>query len=128
MNKLLPALLTCLLFVTTQSLRAQVLAGPITNATTGHYYYLLGPGYWTNAQVQARNLGGRLAAINDAAENAWVLETFGNYGGAPRTLMIGFTDESQEGQWVWSTGEPVTYLNWAPGEPNTARVFFRLKT
>jgi hypothetical protein len=124
MKKWLPALLTSLIFIPTQGLQAQILAGPITNATTGHFYYLVGPGYWTNAQAQARNLGGHLAAINDAAENAWILETFGNYGGESRTLMIGFTDESQEGQWRWSNGEPVNYVNWAPGEPNNGQGIF----
>ena len=83
MKKWLPALLTCLIFIPAQGLRAQIVAGPITNATTGHYYYLVGSAYWTNAQAQARNLGGHLAAINDAAENAWILETFGSYGVYP---------------------------------------------
>jgi hypothetical protein len=124
MKTLLPALFTCLIFIPTHGLRAQIIAGPITNAATGHFYYLVGPAYWTNAQAQATNIGGYLAAINDAAENAWILETFGNYGGAPRTLMIGFTDESQEGQWRWSNGEPATYVNWAPGEPNNGQSIF----
>ena len=124
MKKLLFALLTGLVFIPTQGLRAQIVAGPITNATTGHYYFLAGPAYWTNAQAQATNMGGHLAAINDAAENVWILETFGNYGGVSRTLMIGFTDESQEGQWGWSNGDPVTYVNWAPGEPNNGQGIF----
>jgi hypothetical protein len=120
----LPPLLTWLILVPTQCLQAQVLAGPITNAATGHYYYLVGPAYWTNAQTQATNLGGYLAAINDADENAWILETFGNFGGVPRVLMIGLTDERQEGHWLWSNGEPVTYVNWAPGEPNNGQNIF----
>ena len=124
MKTLLPALFTCIAFIPTQDLRAQIVAGPITNATTGHYYYLVGPTYWTNAQAQAMNLGGYLAAINDAAENDWLLATFGNYGGQSRVLMIGFTDEVQEGQWGWSNGEPVTYVNWASGEPNNGQGIF----
>jgi len=31
---------------------------------------------------------------------------------------IGFTDEAEEGKWVWVTGEPVTFTNWYRGEPN----------
>ncbi len=110
--------LLCSLRITATDLCAQIVAGPITNAATGHYYYLVGPSYWTNAEAQAKSLGGHLAAINDAAENAWILDTFGNYDGIPRVLMIGFTDQAQEGQWLWTSGEPVTYVNWAPGEPN----------
>ena len=33
---------------------------------------------------------------------------------------IGLTDEFQEGTFVWVTGEPLAYQNWAPGEPNDA--------
>jgi hypothetical protein len=109
------AMFTC---TTVQHLGAQVLTGPITNSANGHWYYLLEADYWTNAEAQAVQLGGHLVTINDAAENAWVLNTFGNYGDVPRELHIGFTDQGHEGQWVWTSGEPVTYQNWAPGEPN----------
>ena len=107
-----------------QRLDAQVLAGPVPNPANGHYYYLLETNYWTNAEAQAVELGGHLVTINDDAENAWVLATFGNYDGVPRQLHIGLTDEGHEGQWVWTSGEPVTYLNWAPGEPNNGTGIF----
>ena len=35
-------------------------------------------------------------------------------------FSIGFTDQEVEGQWEWISGEPVTYTNWQPGEPNNA--------
>ncbi len=38
--------------------------------------------------------------------------------------MIGFTDEGHEGDWTWMSGEPVTYVNWAPGEPNNGFPLF----
>ena len=31
---------------------------------------------------------------------------------------MGFNDIAQEGNWVWSSGEPVTYTNWNTGEPS----------
>jgi len=34
---------------------------------------------------------------------------------------IGLNDMRAEGQWVWDSGEPVTYVNWAAGEPNDVR-------
>jgi hypothetical protein len=113
-----------LLPVLSHDLRAQVIAGPITNAANGHWHYLVGPTNWTDAEAQARGLGGHLVAINDATENAWVLDTFGNYGGQSRTMFIGFTDEGHEGQWLWTSGDPVTYVNWAPGEPNNGMGVF----
>ena len=33
-------------------------------------------------------------------------------------LWIGLTDEAEEGQWKWITGEPLGADNWRPGEPN----------
>ena len=117
-------LVTSFACLITQELQSQILAGPITNTANGHWYYLLEGTYWTNAEAQAVSLGGHLVTINDAAENAWVLNTFGNIGGVPRQLHIGLTDEGHEGNWVWISGEPAAYRNWAPGEPNNGNGYF----
>lgn len=113
-------MLATIFALASSKVRSQIATGPITNQVTGHYYYLVGPDYWTNAEAQAVALNGHLVTINDAAENAWVLSTFGSYG----NLLIGFTDQGHEGQWTWTSGEPVTYTNWSPGEPNNGGGFF----
>ena len=95
-----------------------VLAGPIQNPANGHEYYLLTQSNWTDAEAQAVALGGHLATINDAAENAWVVSNFSEYGGVHRCLWIGLNDEAVEGTFAWVSGEPVTYTNWGAGEPN----------
>jgi len=95
-----------------------ILAGPITNTANGHIYYLLAPTNWIGAWFNADRAGGRLATINDAAENAWVFDTFANYGGVARNLWLGLRDSAQEGNWVWDSGDPSIYRNWAPGEPD----------
>ena len=59
-------------------------------------------------------MGGHLVTVNDGAEQAWLVATFG--GGS--LYWIGFNDIAAEGSWVWVSGEPVTYTNWAGGEPN----------
>jgi hypothetical protein len=115
---------TLIVWLWANDLNSQVLTGPVTNSANGHFYYLLSATYWTNAEAQAVGLGGHLVTINDAAENAWVLSTFGNFDGISRLLHIGFTDQDQEGQWRWGSGEPVTYLNWADGEPNNGMGIF----
>ncbi len=97
---------------------AQIVTGPVVNQANGHSYYLLGPVFWTDAEAQGIALGGHLVTINDAAENLWVYNSFSSFGGQPRALEIGLTDQGHEGIWTWVSGEPVTFLNWAPGEPN----------
>ncbi len=59
-------------------------------------------------------LGGHLVTINDAAERAWLVTTFGS---SPY-YWIGFNDIAVEGSWVWVNGELTPYTNWAGGEPN----------
>ncbi len=97
---------------------AEVIGDPITNPMNGHLYYLLSENTWTAAEAEAVSLGGHLAAINGAGEQTWVYDTFSSLGGTNRYLWIGLTDEAVEGTFVWTTGEPVNYLNWASGEPN----------
>jgi hypothetical protein len=41
------------------------------------------------------------------------------FGSSPR-YWIGFTDEVEEGLWLWVTGEPMTYTNWSTGEPSNS--------
>jgi hypothetical protein len=98
--------------------------GPVQNPANGHQYYLLNSSSWTAAEDEAvTQLGGHLATINDAAENEWVYNTFIPHTGTVTpefrpALWIGLSDKDVEGTFVWANGEPVTYTNWAGGEPN----------
>ena len=90
---------------------------PVYNPATGHWYDLVSSGAngsWDNAEANAIALGGNLVTINDAAEEAWLRATFSS----STRYWIGFTDAAVEGIWVWSSGEPVTYVNWDDFEPN----------
>ncbi len=72
---------------------------------------------WATAEAEAVTLGGHLTTINTAAEQDWVYRTFSPY----RTdLWIGLNAVASPGNFVWSSGQPVTYTNWssANGEPN----------
>jgi hypothetical protein len=88
---------------------------------TGNRYFLVsrqdGSGLtWLAADRLARELGTHLADIADAAENAWLWQTFGD--GENRHLWIGLNDRKTEGDYRWTSRAAVTYTNWYVGEPN----------
>ena len=84
------------------------------NPVTDHYYALTETGMsWNTLEALAVQTGGHLVSINDAAEEEWLYSTFGWI-----IFWIGLTDYPNEGEYRWTSGEPVTYLNWRPGEPN----------
>ncbi|MFY0598936.1 MAG: HYR domain-containing protein [Cyclobacteriaceae bacterium] len=79
----------------------------------GHTYFVsTAPNFWPQAEAIAVSHGAHLVAINDQAESDFVR------GLTTSTFFIGLNDLDNEGTFVWSNGEPVTYTSWAPGEPN----------
>lgn len=95
---------------------AAVRAGPIVNPSNAHTYYLLNPASWTDSEAAAVSLGGHLATIRNAGEQAWMMEQFGSLG----SLWIGLSDHEGEGNFRWASGEESSYTNFYPGEPNDA--------
>ena len=90
---------------------------PIQWVGNNHWYDLTPSGTWpyVNAWATASSYNGMpgyLVSILSQAEQGFLSGTFG------ANFWIGFTDEALEGTWVWTSGEPVSYTNWAPGEPN----------
>ncbi len=80
----------------------------------GHHYYLLKEMTWQNAEATAVSLGGHLVTINDAAEHEYLWALWGR----DHLLWIGLNDVKEEGSYVWVSGQPVTFLNFAADEPN----------
>jgi hypothetical protein len=100
------------------SLDSILIGSPATNPANGHVYYLLEYNSWRACEQVAIALGGHLATVNNEAEQNWILSTFGSFGGAPRHLWIGLSDEQVEGTFVWANGDASTYRHWDSGEPN----------
>ncbi len=91
--------------------------GGIYRIESDSWYFLLpSPMSWPIAEANAQSYGGHLVTINSQAENDWLVSQFGAFG--VNLAWIGFTDEANEGSFVWSSGEPATFTNWLPGEPN----------
>ena len=87
----------------------------VTSPVNGNRYALSPAMTWQEAEDLAQLEGGHLATVRGLAEQNWLWQTFGT-----GNLWIGYNDLAVEGQWVWSSGEPTTYTNWLPGEPNNA--------
>ena len=80
----------------------------------GHSYYRsTGSMTWTDARQACANMGGYLVTVTTSAENNFIFNLW-------PSGWIGLTDEVSEGTWRWVTGEPYTWGNWNPGEPNNA--------
>ena len=80
----------------------------VLNPVNNHSYKRIHCESWDDAQAKAVAAGAHLVAINDAAEQEWLVSIFGT---AP--YWIGLTDVAKEGEWGWTSGEPATYTHWA---------------
>lgn len=92
------------------------LAAPDFTVHNGHFYFSTDETMtWPDAEALAQSMGGHLVTVNDQVEMDWLLSTFGS---GQTNFWIGLNDIDNEGTYVWSSGEPVTYTNWAYQEPD----------
>ena len=108
------------------SVAERVDTDPVEDPTTGHVYQVISAALtWPEARAAAAAMvfdgrSGHLVAINSAAENAFLTETFG--AEALHMHWIGGFQESggsePAGAWTWVTDEPFNYQNWGSGEPD----------
>ncbi len=71
---------------------------------------------WTAARAKCVALGGDLVVIESLAENTFVATLVEEAGGSE--CWIGATDEPAEAIWVSPSGERLSFLYWAKGQPN----------
>ena len=83
----------------------------MVNPENGHAYKWIACNDWEDAQAKAAGEAAHLVTITSEAEQIWLEGVFG-----PGPYWIGLTDVLKEGEWLWETGEPVTYTNWLEDE------------
>ena len=92
---------------------------PIYTAQDGskHVYRIYkGVQLWQEARRFCEALGGHLATISDAEENAFIHDFMIDCGYTE--AYFGLSDEHRTGDWVWVTGEKLTFTNWGGKEPS----------
>lgn len=88
----------------------------VVNPANDHTYFLTDD-FLTlaHARTVAAAAGGYVVAINDAAEQQWVVDHFMERPDS--AIWIGLSDEIEEGVFLWDSGEPLTYENWSGLDP-----------
>uniref|UniRef100_H3AAH5 C-type lectin domain-containing protein n=1 Tax=Latimeria chalumnae TaxID=7897 RepID=H3AAH5_LATCH len=71
---------------------------------------------WTDAQSYCRTHHKDLVSIHSKEEVKTLLGKYGNV--SENSLWIGLEKNASKEQWLWSSGEPVNFTNWAENEPN----------
>ncbi len=95
----------------------------------GNTYYISDPAtanhvHWLTANLLAAQAGGHLVTIQDAAENSFLTNNIpfanpllpGN-GIGSNQYWLGMRYSPSQGQYKWTTGEPVNYTNWGLFQP-----------
>ena len=97
-------------------------AVPVQWSENGHWYEAIDGAYtWDQAEQLAASMGGYLATLTSAEENAFVWSLDNNlykyWLGGYRSSDSG-TPDPKDDIWAWITGETWGWTNWASGKPN----------
>jgi hypothetical protein len=112
-NLIQAALVT--LFAASAAQAQQAVQWKVSDGGNGHWYQVTTEArYWDVQRQVAIGIGGHLASITSAAENAFVFALLPPAN--PSAFFIGGVKQS--GAWSWVSGEAWGYTNWDAGEPN----------
>ena len=96
----------------------------LSDGGTGHVYNFVHdtsiPSSWDQAQFTLQSIGGYLATITSGAEQQFIEDMLIDQEAPTGSYWIGLIESDKEGAYEWITGEPLSYTNWGPGEPNNA--------
>nr|CAB3263945.1 macrophage mannose receptor 1 [Phallusia mammillata] len=71
---------------------------------------------WLQARDACRQQNADLLSITSPQEQAWIA---GRVHIVTTVMWLGMSDMTEEGNWEWSDRQPLTYLNWREGQPNS---------
>uniref|UniRef100_H3A616 C-type lectin domain-containing protein n=1 Tax=Latimeria chalumnae TaxID=7897 RepID=H3A616_LATCH len=73
---------------------------------------------WLKAQNYCRTHHKDLVSIHNEEEVKMLVEKYRNI--SEDSLWIGLEKNASKDQWMWSSGEPVNFINWGENQPNNA--------
>lgn len=99
---------------------SNIIEGAPNAELDGHKYYVIKEKMsWEDAKEYCEKLGGHLATVTSAEEQAVVANVAKKCG--ENDIWLGASDCREEGVFEWVTGEEWSYSNWSKGEPNNGR-------
>lgn len=104
--------------IRTTFLNAGCIELPLCYSDCSMYFLNPTPNSGIGAQAFAQTYGANLISVESAAENECIMNEL-NRLGEGGVIWIGFGRDIS-GNFSWYDQAPVTYTNWAPGEPNNA--------
>jgi len=90
--------------------------GEVLFENSCYYHWSMAHYTWPAAERECRRRGMRLASLHSQQEQDFVTGLIG--GSSGESAWIGLTDAVAEGEYRWSDGSPLDYLNWCPGYPD----------
>jgi serine/threonine-protein kinase len=91
----------------------------VSLVTRHAYRVLTPPATWDEARAGCERLGGHLATITDAAEQAFIEARLWSRGVTlDVNVWLGATDRERQRRFRWITGEPFTFRAFHPSEPD----------
>lgn len=94
--------------------------GAETFGDNRYYYFFSHKLDWASAQEVCARHAAHLVTITSRAEDTFVARLIPELGNYDR-VWIGLSDAANHGQWLWITGEPLKYTNWAKRQPDNLR-------
>ena len=104
------------LFITFTWQTAFANSARVQYSVNGHYYQRFDTlTTWSSARTYCEGVGAHLATLTSQGENNFVFQNVGQQG---VNIWLGGSDANSEGNWQWITGEPWSYTNWGPNQPD----------
>ncbi len=79
----------------------------------GHFYKIYEESLpWNEARRACEEKGGHLVTVTSQGEQDFLVSMIEESGTEKKHFWLGASDEEEEGQWTWVTGESMDYTNW----------------